>query len=162
MDSNRTINRFFNNTYNLELESGVNRGKTTVDLVEKDDDGNSVGSLKMMLSGAEQQMAGFSTQKITLANLDGDFMILDEAFSSFGIPEMMQMADILRSVDDVQLILIEHKDLGDLKAPVYNISRKADGLVTSTRIVSTENLDMIDWEREFPTAEDRIKYYTSE
>ncbi len=158
----RTINRFFNNTYNLELESGVNRGKTTVDLVEKDDDGNSVGSLKMMLSGAEQQMAGFSTQKITLANLDGDFMILDEAFSSFGIPEMMQMADILRSVDDVQLILIEHKDLGDLKAPVYNISRKADGLVTSTRIVSTENLDMIDWEREFPTAEDRIKYYTSE
>ena len=75
---------------------------------------------------------------------------------------MMQMADILRSVDDVQLILIEHKDLGDLKAPVYNISRKADGLVTSTRIVSTENLDMIDWEREFPTAEDRIKYYTSE
>ena len=62
-----------------------------------------------MLSGAERQLAGFLVQATTLKNLGSNVLFLDESFSSFGEEEIKKIPDVLETLENFQIVIIEHK-----------------------------------------------------
>lgn len=118
---NTVLSKFFDNDYNLTLEQGVDRKNRTITLVNERNDSKKVSAMDVTLSGAEQQMAGFLIQiaavtgndiriidGVPIENSNG-VIILDEAFSSFGVEEVQSIPTLLKEVNS-QIILIEHKD----------------------------------------------------
>lgn len=106
---NNVLSEFFGNKYNLKLTQGVERGNNVVNLVAQGSDGKPISTMDIMLSGAEQQMSGFLIQAATTTVNDESLMILDEAFSSFGVKEVARIPELLAATDK-QILLIEHKD----------------------------------------------------
>lgn len=109
-DINKMLNGFFRSKHKIMLKQDVQRGKSVVNMMEVNDKGESMGDIGVMLSGAERQMTGFLIQSSILSTLNSNFIILDEAFSSFGKDEVKLIPRLLENLDDMQMIVIEHKE----------------------------------------------------
>lgn len=108
-DINNILKSFFGGNYNLKLVKDVVRNKNTLELIDENTDGTSKRSVKFMLSGAERQLAGFLVQATTLKNLGSNVLFLDESFSSFGEEEIKKIPDVLETLENFQIVIIEHK-----------------------------------------------------
>lgn len=124
-DINYMLNIFFTNNHQIKLEQDVQRNKSIVSMIEVDEKGEKIGDIAMILSGAEKQMTGFLIQSSILNTLGSDFVILDEAFSSFGNKEVKKLPEILKNLDNMQMIVIEHKDemYEDFPVKTYRLDR---------------------------------------
>lgn len=121
---NIVLGDFFKSDYSLKLVQGVERGHNVVNLVAVGNDGREIGTIEIMLSGAEQQLSGFLIQVATTSGESQGIMVLDEAFSSFGVKEVALLPEIL-SASDKQMIIIEHKDelFEDFDIPTIELDR---------------------------------------
>ena len=106
-------------------------------MIEVDEKGDKIGDIAMILSGAEKQMTGFLIQSSILNTLNSNFVILDEAFSSFGNKEVKKLPEILKNLDNMQMIVIEHKDemYEDFPVKTYRLDRDEE---QGTYIVDVE------------------------
>lgn len=136
-DINYMLNIFFTNNHQIKLEQDVQRNKSIVSMVEVDEKGEKIGDIAMILSGAEKQMTGFLIQSSILNTLGSNFVILDEAFSSFGNKEVKKLPEILKNLDNMQMIVIEHKDemYDDFPVKTYRLDRDEE---QGTHVVSIE------------------------
>lgn len=136
-DINYMLNIFFTNNHQIKLEQDVQRNKSIVSMVEVDKKGEKIGDIAMILSGAEKQMTGFLIQSSILNTLGSNFVILDEAFSSFGNKEVKKLPEILKNLDNMQMIVIEHKDemYDDFPVKTYRLDRDEE---QGTHVVSIE------------------------
>lgn len=112
------VNTFFNDIHKFKLNDDVVRSKNTIELVSVDANGESLGNIQETITDSQQQMVGYAIQKTILNSLGSKFMILDEAFSSFGVKEVAKLPPLIRSIPDFQQIIVEHKqelldELGD-------------------------------------------------
>lgn len=136
-DINYMLNIFFTNNHQIKLEQDVQRNKSIVNMIEVDEKGDKIGDIAMILSGAEKQMTGFLIQSSILNTLNSNFVILDEAFSSFGNKEVKKLPEILKNLDNMQMIVIEHKDemYEDFPVKTYRLDRDEE---QGTYIVDVE------------------------
>lgn len=136
-DINYMLNIFFTNNHQIKLEQDVQRNKSIVNMIEVDEKGDKIGDIAMILSGAEKQMTGFLIQSSILNTLNSNFVILDEAFSSFGNKEVKKLPEILKNLDNMQMIVIEHKDemYEDFPVKTYRLDRDEE---RGTYIVDVE------------------------
>lgn len=141
---NSYLNVFFTNTHNLKFKDYVSRGKTHVELVELNNDEEEISGLDILLSDAEQQMFGFLIQQIILANVGVDFLILDEAFSSFGYSEIEKASRLVNSFSDIQMLMIEHKHKLFNSFKPYTIVLERDNL-KGTQVKDILNDDNLDY-----------------
>lgn len=118
---NKMLNGFFGSKHRIMLKQDVQRGKSVVNMMEVNEKGDNLGDIGVMLSGAERQMTGFLIQSSILSTLNSNFIILDEAFSSFGKDEVKMIPKLLENLDDIQMIVIEHKEEMFEEFPVRTI-----------------------------------------
>ena len=128
-DITEILNKFFNASYDFTLVPRVERNKPTYRLLDKE----LVGDLSEICGGAAQQTLGYLFQIYTLKKLGGGVMWLDEAFSSFGLEEIREIAHVLDDMDDIQLIITEHKEelFEDLNYKEFKVVQNSDRMTSS-------------------------------
>lgn len=99
------INLWFDNDYDLEFITYVERKKEYHRLIDK----VRGGSLLLVTGGACQQTITLLIGVALTRAVGGTFVFFDEAFSNFGENEIKNVPDILASIDDLQIFYVEHK-----------------------------------------------------
>lgn len=99
------INLWFENDYDLEFVTYVERKKEYHRLIDK----VRGGSLLLVTGGACQQTITLLIGVALTRAVGGTFVFFDEAFSNFGENEIKNVPDILSSIDDLQIFYVEHK-----------------------------------------------------
>ena len=101
---NSILNTTFYNSYHLKLE--YNKMKTACSLK----DSTRPGPIKMICGGGARQTIGIVTALSIIRTKGSKFLSLDEAFSNYGLKEIENIPPFLKSMDDIQLLIIEHKE----------------------------------------------------
>lgn len=154
----------FGDSHKFRLDVSVDRGNTNVNLVSVRDNGDSSGHISVTTSDAEQQLIGYTFQGIVLKEMNSDMILLDEAFSSFGIEEVKTVPTIIGTMRHFQHVIIEHKpelfdelQNTDLDIQYYKL-RNSNGTVT---VESNENEKTLSkWLEEYEGSDkEKIKKY---